>query len=425
MTTLVIVGAQWGDEGKGKVVDLLSAEADAVVRYGGGANAGHTLVVGGEKVVFHLVPSGALHQRPRCFLGAGTVIDPGVLRDELAVMRGRGLLPDGRMLISERAHLVLPQHMLVDALREQGPRSIGTTKRGIGPCYQDRAARLGLRMVDLADADEFRRKVAANLESWRPTIEALGGEVPSAEQVSDRCLRLGEELLPYVGDVTEALHQLRLSGQRILLEGAQGSMLDIDHGTYPFVTSSSVTAGGACTGTGLAPTHIDRVIGISKAYTTRVGEGPFPTELHGAARDALRKAGGEFGATTGRPRRCGWLDIPVLRHAARVNGLSELALTKLDVLSGTDPLRICVAYQRGSERYEVPPSTGLDAVTPVYEEMPGWNEDLAAVRTLDELPTNARSYLARIEELVGIRATLVSVGPDRQETIEVADPWRA
>jgi adenylosuccinate synthase len=339
-------------------------------------------------------------------------------------MRERGLLSDGRVLISDRAHLVLPQHLLVDGLRERGPRSIGTTKRGIGPCYQDRAARRGLRVIDLANADELRRKIAANLEGWRPTIEALGGEPPSAVQVADECLRLAEELLPHVGDVTGALHEMRGAGSRVLLEGAQGSMLDIDHGTYPFVTSSSVTAGGACTGTGLAPTHIDRVLGISKAYTTRVGDGPFPTELHGAEGEALRQAGGEFGATTGRPRRCGWLDVPVLRHAVRVNGMSELALTKLDVLSGTDPLRICVAYERDGERLEFPPSTGLDAVTPVYEEMPGWTEDVTGARSLEDLPTNARAYVARIEELAGIPATLVSVGADRAETISLADPWR-
>jgi adenylosuccinate synthase len=425
MTTLVIVGAQWGDEGKGKVVDLLTADADAVVRYGGGANAGHTLVVGGEKVVFHLVPSGALHERPRCLLGPGMVIDPNVLRDELAVMRERGLLPAGRVLVSDRAHLVLPQHVLVDGLRERGPGSIGTTKRGIGPCYQDRAARRGIRVVDLADPDELRRKIAANLEGWRPTIEALGGEPPSAVEVAEQCLRLADELLPHVGDVTGVLHEMREAGRRILLEGAQGSMLDIDHGTYPFVTSSSVTAGGACTGTGLAPTHIDRVLGITKAYTTRVGDGPFPTELHGPEGEALRQAGGEFGATTGRPRRCGWLDLPVLRHAVRVNGIGELALTKLDVLSGTDPLKICVAYERDGQRLEVPPSTGLDAVTPVYEELPGWTEDVSAARSVDELPANARAYVARIEELAGVKATLLSVGADRAETIRLVDPWRA
>ncbi len=424
MTALVIVGAQWGDEGKGKIVDLLAARADAVVRYGGGANAGHTLVVGSERVVLHLVPSGALHERPRCLLGPGMVIDPKVLVFELDVMRQRGVLGEGRVLVSDRAHLVLPHHILVDSLREQGPKAIGTTKRGIGPCYQDRAARRGVRMADLADRATCRQQVAESIEGWRPVIEALGGQPPSPVQVADELFELGRELTPFVGDVTEALHEARDAGQRILLEGAQGTMLDLDHGTYPFVTSSSVTAGGACTGTGLAPTHIDRVLGITKAYTTRVGEGPFPTELHGAEGERLRQAGSEFGATTGRPRRCGWLDIPVLRHAARVNGLSELALTKLDVLTGTDPLRICVAYELDGQRLSVPPSIGLERVQPVYEEMPGWDVDLSGCKRLDELPAPTRRYVKRIEELTGVPATLLSLGAERTQTIQVADPWR-
>lgn len=424
MTTLVIVGAQWGDEGKGKIVDRLAEEADAVVRFGGGANAGHTLVVGGEKVVFHLVPSGALHARPRCVLGPGMVIDPKVLVKELAEMRSRGLLSEGRVLVSERAHLVTEAHFLVDGLREQGPNAIGTTKRGIGPTYQDRAARRGLRVADLAHPDLLREKVAGLVEAWRPSVEALGGEPPSAIQVADAVLACADEILPFVGDTTDALHRMREDGQRILLEGAQGTMLDLDHGTYPFVTSSSVTAGGACTGSGLGPTHIDRVLGISKAYTTRVGDGPFPTEMHGADGEALRQAGGEFGATTGRPRRCGWLDLPVLRHAARVNGLSELAFTKLDVLSGMDTLKLCVAYELDGRRIEHPPSVGLERVTPVFEELPGWTEDVTAARSVEELPANARAYVERVEQLAGIPASILSVGPDRAETIERLDPWR-
>lgn len=424
MTALVIVGAQWGDEGKGKVVDLLAAQADAVVRYGGGANAGHTLVVGDEKVVFHLVPSGALHARPRCWLGPGMVIDPKVLVKELAVMRARGVLDDGRVLVSDRAHLVLPQHVLVDGLRERGPKAIGTTKRGIGPCYEDKAARRGVRVIDLADPAAFRARIAENLEQWRPVIEALGGEPPSAVQVADEYLAMAADILPFVGDVTSALHEAREAGQRILLEGAQGTMLDLDHGTYPFVTSSSVSAGGACTGTGLAPGHIDRVLGISKAYTTRVGDGPFPTELFGDQGERLRQAGGEFGATTGRPRRCGWLDVPVLRHAVRVNGLNELALTKLDVLTGIDPIRVAVAYEKDGARLSVPPSIGLERVTPIYEELPGWSEDLARCRTFEELPPNAQRYVRRIEELVGIPVSLLSLGAERTQTITLADPWR-
>lgn len=423
MSVLALVGAQWGDEGKGKVVDLLTADADIVVRSGGGANAGHTLVVEGKKVVLHLVPSGALHERPRCFLGAGMVIDPKVLVSELALMEERGLMRPGRVLISECAHLVLPQHFVVDGLRERGPNKIGTTKRGIGPCYQDRAARRGLRVGDLADKAEFRAKLATNLESWRPAIAALGGEPPNTVQVADEYLALAEEILPWVGDVTTALHEAREAGERIMLEGAQGTMLDIDHGTYPYVTSSSVTAGGAATGSGLAPTHIDRVIGIAKAYTTRVGEGPFPTELHGEAGESLRRAGAEYGATTGRPRRCGWLDIPVLRHAARVNGLTDLAITKLDVLGGLEILEVCVAYELDGARSDTPPGRGLERVTPIYERLPGWSGDISKARSLADLPAEARAYIERIEELVGVRATLVSVGPDREETILLGDAW--
>ncbi len=423
MTALVVVGAQWGDEGKGKVVDLLTAEADEVVRFGGGANAGHTLVVDGKKVVFHLVPSAALHPRPRCLLGPGMVIDPKVLVRELDELRARGLLPAGRMIVSENAHLVLPQHFLADGLRERGPNPIGTTKRGIGPCYQDRAARRGLRAVDLTDPRGFREKLAANLEAWRPILEAGGAEVPDSDAISQEYLSLGEAIVPWIGDVADALHAARAAGRRIVLEGAQGTMLDIDHGTYPFVTSSSVTAGGACTGSGLAPTHIDGVIGISKAYTTRVGEGPFPTELHGAAGEALRRAGGEYGATTGRPRRCGWLDLPVLRHAVRVNGLTSLALTKLDVLSGSDELPVCVAYELDGQRRDTPPAHGLERVTPIYETVPGWSGDISKARSLADLPAPAQDYVRRIEEALGVPVSILGVGADRAETIVRSDPW--
>ncbi|MFK7988683.1 MAG: adenylosuccinate synthase [Sandaracinaceae bacterium] len=424
MTAVVIVGAQWGDEGKGKIVDLLAERAHSVVRFGGGANAGHTLVVGGEKVVFHLVPSGALHEGPRCFLGSGMVIDPKVLVKELGIMRERGLLPDGRVLVSEGAHLVLSQHFLVDGLRERGPGAIGTTKRGIGPCYQDRAARRGVRMADLRDPEVLRAKVATNLAAWRPTIEALGGEPPSALEVADGLLALRDILLPHIGDLSDPLHADLSAGRNVLLEGAQGTMLDIDHGTYPFVTSSSVTAAGACTGSGVGPTHIDRVVGITKAYTTRVGDGPFPTEMHGADGDALRAAGHEFGATTGRPRRCGWLDIPVLKHAVRVNGLTELALTKLDVLSGMETIQVAVAYTFDGERRDTPPSTGLERCEPIFESLPGFSEDVTKARSIDALPEAARAYVRRVEELAGVPVSIVSVGPDREETITVTDPWR-
>ena len=423
MSTLVIVGAQWGDEGKGKIVDLLAESADLVIRYGGGANAGHTLVVGGEKVVFHLVPSGALHDRPRCALGAGVVIDPRVLADEIDELERRGKLREGRLLISERAHLVMPYHVAVDGAREQGARPIGTTKRGIGPTYQDRAARRGIRMGHLRDRAGFAERVAFALEAWRPELETRGVDVPSVDELVDGTFESAERLLPFIGDAVSAASDAYAAKERILLEGAQGTMLDIDHGTYPYVTSSSVTAAGAATGSGLGPTCIDRVIGVTKAYTTRVGEGPFPTEMADDDADALRQAGAEFGATTGRPRRCGWLDLPVLRHAARVNGLSELAITKLDVLAGIDPIRVCVAYEIDGVRHEVPPAFGLERAEPIYEDLAGFDGELASARRMDDLPANARALVERIESWIDIPATIVSVGPDREETIVVKPAW--
>ncbi len=424
MPGAVIVGAQWGDEGKGKVVDLYTPFADAVVRYGGGANAGHTLVVGGDKVVLHLVPSGALHPNVKCVLGHGTVIDPAVLVEELDALEGRGLLGAGRVLISDRAHLVLPQHKLVDGLREKGDGAIGTTKRGIGPAYEDKVARRGIRVGDLRDPARLNAKLTANLEAWRPVIAALGDEVPAAGPIAAEYARYGERLAPMIGDVSGWLCDALAAGKKVLFEGAQGAMLDVDHGTYPFVTSSTVIAGGACAGAGVGPTAIDRVIGISKAYATRVGGGPFPTELGGAEGEALRQRGAEFGATTGRPRRCGWLDAVALRYAVRINGISEIALTKLDVLTGLDALRVCVAYERRGERLDAPPWDGLDDVTPVYESMPGWRDDLSGCTTRDALPEATRRYIARIEALVGCRVGLVSVGADRDQTVGVEDPFR-
>lgn len=424
MSSLVIVGAQWGDEGKGKVVDLLTADADAVVRYGGGANAGHTLVVGDEKVVLHLMPSGALHERPRCLLGAGMVLDLEVLASELDVLRARGRLPAQRVVVSERAHLVLPHHRVVDGLREQGASAIGTTKRGIGPCYEDRAARTGLRVADLRDPKHFRLRLQNNIDRWEPVIRKLGGEVPDLDGTASRMLAWGQAIEPWVGNVTRQLHEARQANARILFEGAQGTMLDIDHGTYPFVTSSSVTAAGACSGAGVGPTFIDHVLGITKAYTTRVGDGPFPTELEGDEGDALRAKGEEFGATTGRPRRCGWLDVPVLRHAIDINGIDRLAINKLDVLSGVHPLRICTQY-RSPEGHllDYPPASNLRELVPVYETLEGWDEDVQAIRSFEDLPAPARRYIERIETLVGVRTSLVSVGPERTQTIHRTDPW--
>jgi adenylosuccinate synthase len=423
MPAVVVVGAQWGDEGKGKVVDLWAPFADAVVRYAGGANAGHTLVVKGEKRVFHLVPSGALHEGLMCVIGQGTVIDPEVVVRELEWLRERGLLSPDRLLISDRAHLVLPQHKVVDGLREKGNGAIGTTKRGIGPAYQDKAARRGVRMGDLLKPEALRARVEANLEGWKPQIAYMGGELPDVGKAVEHFLALGEVLRPHIGDAGRWVSKALEEGQKLLLEGAQGTLLDIDHGTYPFVTSSSAVAGGACGGAGIGPTSVRRVIGIAKAYATRVGGGPFPTELEDDLGQHLRDAGAEYGATTGRPRRCGWLDAAALRYAVRVNGMDEMALTKLDVLSGLPEVRIGVGYDLDGERLEDLPWDDIDRLVPVYESVPGWSEDISQVTRLEDLPTNARKYIERIEALTGCAVGLVSVGPDREAALNLRDPF--
>ncbi len=424
MSALVIVGAQWGDEGKGKVVDLYTPYADLVVRYAGGANAGHTLVVGGEKLILHLIPSGILHEDTKCVVGQGTVIDPAVLLEEIRALGERGVSTLARLLISERAHVVLPHHKQVDELREaKSNEAIGTTKRGIGPCYEDKAARRGIRMGDLLDESHLGTKLDANLEAWRPVIEALGGASPDASSIKTQYAEFGDTLRGYIGDATTAVRGAVESEGKILLEGAQGTMLDIDNGTYPFVTSSNAVAGGACTGAGIGPTHITRAIGIAKAYTTRVGGGPFPTELHDEAGQRLRDAGSEYGSTTGRPRRCGWLDLVALRHAVAVNGLDEIAITKLDVLSNLPTLEVCIAYELDGQRLSHPPFQRLDAVTPIYETLEGWNEELSSCRTRGELPIAAQRYLELIEKEVGCRVGLVSVGPDREDTADLRDPF--
>jgi adenylosuccinate synthase len=423
MGAVVVVGAQWGDEGKGKIVDIYAKDADVVVRYGGGANAGHTLVVNGERLVMHLVPSGALHAGKQCVLGQGTVIDPSVLLKEFAELDKRGIFQPERFLLSERAFLVLPQHVLVDELRDRSAGSLGTTKRGIGPAYEDKIGRRGLRVGDLLSRDKFERKLAANLEAWRPVIGALGGTTPAAGEIVERYLQYGKELAPMIGDGARAVRRALGGGKRVLLEGAQGALLDIDCGTYPFVTSSTTVAGGACSGAGIGPTDISAVVGIAKAYATRVGNGPFPTELDGPIGDALREAGSEFGATTGRPRRCGWLDIPALRFAVQVNGMSGLALTKIDVLTGMKEIKVCTGYQVGSKTLDVPPYDDLDQVTPVYETFVGWDEPLTSCRRLEDFPQNARRYVEAIERAVGCPIWLVSVGPDREQTIALKNPF--
>jgi adenylosuccinate synthase len=425
MAVVVVVGAQWGDEGKGKIVDIYSQHADMVVRYAGGANAGHTLVVGGKKTILRLIPSGVLHKGPRIVLGQGTVIDPEVLLSEIDLLRDSCELTPARLMVSDRAHLVLPHHMQLDALGERGKQAIGTTKRGIGPAYQDKVARRGLRVCDLRDARRFRDKLAINLEAWEPLARAHGESLPEAGAIADEYLELGQRLLPYVGNAGVIVDEAVRAKQHVLMEGAQGTMLDVDHGTYPYVTSSNAVAGGAAIGAGIGPSAIDRVVGITKAYTTRVGEGPFPTELHGPAGDALRKAGQEFGAVTGRPRRCGWLDLPALRYAVRVNGLDTLAMTKLDVLCGLDAIKLCVAYELDGERLAEPPPDAEDLarVQPVYESLPCWQEDLSQVKSVEDLPSSVRSYLDRVEREARCAIKLVSVGADREHTITLSNPF--
>jgi adenylosuccinate synthase len=436
MPNVVVIGAQWGDEGKGKVVDLLTEHAQVVVRFQGGNNAGHTLVVGGQKTVLHLIPSGILHAGKTCVIGNGVVVDPGVLLKEIDALRARGFLADSQqLLISSAAHVIFPWHKHLDALREKsrGGGAIGTTGRGIGPSYEDKVGRVGIRVRDLLDAEKLRRRVRERLGSVRDELTRLAKaakmEDPDLDEgtIVAEYAAYGARLKEFVGDCSLFLSEQVRKGSRILFEGAQGTLLDVDHGTYPYVTSSNCVAGNAAVGSGIGPTAIDRVMGISKAYTTRVGGGPFPTELDDALGERLRKVGDEFGATTGRPRRCGWLDTVVLRYAARVNGLWGIALTKLDVLSGIDSLRICTAYELdGQPLTEFPQDLeDLSRVKPVYEELPGWGKKLSGARTLDDLPEPALRYVRRVEEICGMPVVCVSVGADRGETILMSNPFRS
>ena len=436
MPNVVVVGAQWGDEGKGKIVDLLTEHAQVVVRFQGGNNAGHTLVVGGQKTVLHLIPSGVLHAGKTCVIGNGCVIDPTVLMKEIDALRSRGYLQDSaQLMISEHAHVICPWHKHLDTLREKarGGGAIGTTGRGIGPAYEDKVARRGIRMRDLLEGDRLRRRVKDRLGDALEEISRLARLAKADEPLMDveaivsEYLVLGSRLKEFVGESSLFLSEQVRKGTRILFEGAQGTLLDVDHGTYPYVTSSNTVAGNAAVGSGIGPTAIDKVLGITKAYTTRVGGGPFPTELSDATGDRLRKVGDEYGATTGRPRRCGWLDTVVLRYSARVNGMWGLALTKMDILSGLETLKICTAYELdGQRRTELPGDIEeFSRVQPIYEDMPGWEQTLSAARTIDDLPPAAQRYIRRIEEIVGIPVVCVSVGAERGETILLQNPFRS
>ncbi len=430
MSSVVVVGTQWGDEGKGKIVDLLTRYADYIVRFQGGNNAGHTLVVQGQQYIFHIIPSGILYEGKTCMIGNGVIIDPAVLLKEIETLREKGLpvTPD-RLMISEKAHLIMPYHTSMDKARESSlgsGKKLGTTGRGIGPCYMDKIGRSGIRIGDLHDSAMFEDKLRAVLEEKNFLLTKRYDCPPlSVDMILTDFMKFAEKLLPFVGNVSIALDEARKRGDNILFEGAQGTQLDIDHGTYPFVTSSNTVAGNACTGSGFGPAHIDSVIGILKAYTTRVGEGPFPTELFDDVGDALQKKGGEFGATTGRKRRCGWLDGVVASDAVRLNGLTGLAITKLDVLSGRQKLKIATGYEIDGNLCSTLPAdiNAVAAIRPVYESLNGWDEEIGGIRELKDLPVRAREYIKRIEDLTGVAAVIVSVGPDREETLLLRNPF--
>jgi len=426
---VVVLGTQWGDEGKGKIVDLLTDQAELVVRFQGGHNAGHTLVIGGKKTVLHLIPSGVLRDGVLCLIGNGVVISPEALLKEIADLETNGVPVRQRLRISPACPLILPYHAALDQAREvaRGEAKIGTTGRGIGPAYEDKVARRGLRLGDLHHPSAFADKLREVLEYHNFSLTQYFKVAPvDYQQTLDTTLRQGEEILPMLADVTSLLHAARERGAHILFEGAQGSLLDIDHGTYPYVTSSNTTAGGTATGSGFGPLYLDYVLGITKAYTTRVGSGPFPTELFDEIGDHLGKVGHEFGATTGRKRRCGWFDAVALRKAVQINSVSGLCLTKLDVLDGLKSVRICTAYQ-SAKGGEVSPlhSDDYADLVPVYEEMPGWNESTVGMQSLEALPLNARNYIRRLEQLTGVPIDIVSTGPDRVETIVLRHPFES
>ncbi len=423
MANTVIIGAQWGDEGKGKIVDMLSAQSQVIVRFQGGNNAGHTIKVKGEETILHLIPSGILHDGKICLIGNGVVLDPAVFLSEVDHLAARGIdVAPTRLGISKKTHLIMPYHKSLDKAREakRAGHKIGTTGRGIGPCYEDKAARVGLRAGDLADPGLVREKVRHALLEKNVLLRDLYKFEPLDENaVCDELLGLAPRLLPYLTDVDARIHDTMLAGQNVLFEGAQGIHLDIDHGTYPFVTSSNTVAGNAAAGSGVAPGTLNRIVGIVKAYTTRVGSGPFPTELLDDTGSYLRTKGHEFGATTGRPRRCGWLDAVVLRETVRLNGLTDIALTKLDVLQNLPALQICVAYELDGKRLEYLPQEegALGRVTPVYEELPGFEDDISECTAFEELPGTVQGYIRRIEELSGVKVSMISVGADRRQTI--------
>ena len=425
MSSVVLVGTQWGDEGKGKITDFLAHQADVVVRYQGGNNAGHTVMVGDVVLQLHLIPSGIMYADKLCVIGNGVVIDPKVLFIELEDLKQMGISAEN-LRISDSAHLIMPYHKALDSHEEQkrGLYKIGTTKRGVGPAYVDKYARRGIRVCDLFQPKQFAEKVQQALDFHNCIFsELFGAEKMNAAEVVDSYLDYAEKMKKYITDTSLLIYQAVRKNKRVLFEGAQGTLLDIDHGTYPYVTSSQPVSGGAPSGAGIGPTEIDGVVGVAKAYCTRVGEGPFPTELKDATGDMIREIGKEFGTTTGRPRRCGWLDMVMLNYAVRINGLSSIVLTKLDVLSSLPVIRICTGYKLGGHIIKEFPRdlAVLSRCEPVYEQLPGWEEDIGGVRLKDELPANARKYINRVEELSGVKVSMVAVGPKREQTISISE----
>ncbi len=420
MPVHIIVGAQWGDEGKGKVVDMLSEHADIVARYQGGANAGHTVCIGDKTYVLHLIPSGIFHQHITCVIGNGVVIDPVALMSEIDQLQKAGIDIKGRLLISHNAHLIMPYHKMLDTIREKSANSIGTTGRGIGPAYIDKFMRVGIRIVDLLDRDILAQKLKANIEEKNQILTKVYGETKmDVDAIIAEYQEFDKSIDEYITDTSLYLNSALKEGKRIIAEGAQGALLDVDHGTYPFVTSSNPTSGGACTGLGIPPTYVDSITGIVKAYSTRVGNGPFPTELLNDTGEKLRRIGHEFGATTGRPRRCGWFDAVALRYSATVNGIQQIVITKLDVLDEFDEMRICVGYEVGGKKLKSFPTDvkTLESVTPVYERFEGWKTPISGVREFADLPLATRRYLNAMAELTGTRIHIISVGPRRDQTL--------
>lgn len=419
----IIVGAQWGDEGKGKLIDIFSAEVDYIVRYQGGSNAGHTVVVDGKEYIFHLIPSGILHKNKVCCIGNGVVVDPAVLLKEIDGLSAAGIDVDDRLKISLIAHVILPYHKILDQLREtKRAQKIGTTGRGIGPCYADKISRCGIRMVDLLNPKVFKDKLKDNLKEKNEIFRKVYGKPPfSFEKIYREYLNYGKKLEKYICNISSLINSADRKKKDILFEGAQGTFLDIDFGTYPFVTSSSVTSGGACTGSGISPLKIDNIIGVAKAYTTRVGEGPFPAEFDSVFCKFMREKGNEFGATTGRPRRCGWFDSVMVRESVLLNGISELAIMKLDILNGLKEIKICTAYKYKGKQFDSFPYDleVLENAKPVFIEMPGWEEDLRKMKDFKELPSNAKAYLKKLQDLMKTKISVISVGSSRDETIFV------